>query len=200
MNDGQTSSSSFAFVELFGSELWKIISLGDHPAQPKSTPTESPCTSSNAAAALPYPPALLTPRYHVLLLLPPRLLMYPALPLRNDTRVPASRPAPMTYSYLVHSLPPPSAHSQYTYATASLPPPSVPAQEQSQPSPPPASLTPPQMSPTKRKHICQTCERGFTTSGHLARHTRIHTGERNHKCPFPGCETRCSRQDNLQQQ
>jgi len=29
--------------------------------------------------------------------------------------------------------------------------------------------------------------------------TRVHTGERNHKCPFPGCETRCSRQDNLQQ-
>lgn len=53
---------------------------------------------------------------------------------------------------------------------------------------------------SKKKHICPTCERAFTTSGHLARHTRVHTGERNHKCPFPGCETRCSRQDNLQQQ
>ncbi|KAJ7574973.1 hypothetical protein C8J56DRAFT_901732 [Mycena floridula] len=52
----------------------------------------------------------------------------------------------------------------------------------------------------KKKHICPTCERAFTTSGHLARHSRVHTGERNHKCPFPGCETRCSRQDNLQQQ
>ncbi|KAK0230094.1 hypothetical protein IW262DRAFT_1452995 [Armillaria fumosa] len=51
----------------------------------------------------------------------------------------------------------------------------------------------------KKKHICGTCERAFTTSGHLARHSRVHTGERNHKCPFPGCETRCSRQDNLQQ-
>ncbi|KAJ6447353.1 hypothetical protein C8R45DRAFT_197162 [Mycena sanguinolenta] len=29
--------------------------------------------------------------------------------------------------------------------------------------------------------------------------SRVHTGERNHKCPFPGCETKCSRQDNLQQ-
>ncbi|KAH9854836.1 hypothetical protein C2E23DRAFT_774561, partial [Lenzites betulinus] len=47
---------------------------------------------------------------------------------------------------------------------------------------------------------CQICNRAFTTSGHLSRHTRIHTGERNHKCPYPGCETRCSRQDNLQQQ
>ncbi|TFK83825.1 hypothetical protein K466DRAFT_602531 [Polyporus arcularius HHB13444] len=51
----------------------------------------------------------------------------------------------------------------------------------------------------KKKHICTVCNRAFSTSGHLARHARIHTGERNHKCPFPGCETRCSRQDNLQQ-
>ncbi|TCD70293.1 transcriptional repressor [Steccherinum ochraceum] len=51
----------------------------------------------------------------------------------------------------------------------------------------------------KKKHVCPTCDRPFTTSGHLARHARVHTGERNHKCPFPGCETRCSRQDNLQQ-
>ncbi|KAG5652155.1 hypothetical protein H0H81_006100 [Sphagnurus paluster] len=70
----------------------------------------------------------------------------------------------------------------------------------------PDSTSPsPQMSPAptapaqKKKHVCQTCDRPFSTSGHLARHSRVHTGERNHKCPFPGCETRCSRQDNLQQ-
>jgi zinc finger protein CreA/MIG len=56
------------------------------------------------------------------------------------------------------------------------------------------------LSLQKKRHICNTCERSFTTSGHLARHSRVHTGERNHRCPFPGCETRCSRQDNLQQQ
>ncbi|KAI0304140.1 hypothetical protein BC826DRAFT_865585, partial [Russula brevipes] len=50
-----------------------------------------------------------------------------------------------------------------------------------------------------KKHVCHICSKAFTTSGHLSRHTRIHTGERNHKCPFPGCDTRCSRQDNLQQ-
>ncbi|KAH7887255.1 hypothetical protein F5I97DRAFT_1858851 [Phlebopus sp. FC_14] len=61
------------------------------------------------------------------------------------------------------------------------------------------SLAQPSQSASKKKHVCATCERGFTTSGHLARHLRVHTGERNHKCPFPGCETRCSRQDNLQQ-
>ncbi|KAJ7142900.1 hypothetical protein C8R44DRAFT_195666 [Mycena epipterygia] len=51
----------------------------------------------------------------------------------------------------------------------------------------------------KKHHVCPVCERGFSTTGHLARHARVHTGERNHKCPFPGCETKCSRQDNLQQ-
>ena len=52
----------------------------------------------------------------------------------------------------------------------------------------------------KKKHVCSTCQRSFTTSAHLARHSRVHTRERNHRCPFPGCESRCSRQDNLQQQ
>lgn len=51
-----------------------------------------------------------------------------------------------------------------------------------------------------KPHICQICKRGFTTGGHLQRHQRIHTGVKAFRCPFPGCETRTSRQDNLQQQ
>jgi uncharacterized Zn-finger protein len=51
-----------------------------------------------------------------------------------------------------------------------------------------------------KPHICQICKRGFTTGGHLQRHQRIHTGVKAFMCPFPGCETRTSRQDNLQQQ
>ncbi|KAF7295391.1 Nrg1-like zn-finger transcription factor [Mycena indigotica] len=63
---------------------------------------------------------------------------------------------------------------------------------------------PPNRPPTDKqpgKHVCSVreCRRAFSTAGHLSRHTKTHTGERNHACPFPGCTTRCSRADNLQQ-
>lgn len=51
----------------------------------------------------------------------------------------------------------------------------------------------------KRKHVCKVCTRSFTTSGHLARHNRIHTGERKHVCPWPTCDARFARQDNCMQ-
>ncbi len=50
-----------------------------------------------------------------------------------------------------------------------------------------------------RKYKCNLCEKTFTTSGHLARHTRIHTGERKYECPFQDCKARFSRQDNCMQ-
>ncbi|GCF01351.1 hypothetical protein ZYGM_000837 [Zygosaccharomyces mellis] len=48
----------------------------------------------------------------------------------------------------------------------------------------------------ERRHVCRVCYKGFTTSGHLARHNRIHTGEKNHQCPYEGCDQRFSRHDN----
>jgi hypothetical protein len=36
-------------------------------------------------------------------------------------------------------------------------------------------------------------------SGHLARHNRIHTGEKNFHCLYPGCPSKFSRQDNMMQ-
>lgn len=72
--------------------------------------------------------------------------------------------------------------------------------------------TPPQRPPThnilvkkpaghkqKKRFTCYACSRAFSCNAHLVRHFRVHTGERNHKCPFPGCEAQCSRLDNLQQ-
>jgi uncharacterized Zn-finger protein len=49
---------------------------------------------------------------------------------------------------------------------------------------------------SKRRYECATCGKTFTTSGHVARHNRIHTGEKNFQCPEAGCAQRFSRQDN----
>ncbi|KIM31072.1 hypothetical protein M408DRAFT_65385 [Serendipita vermifera MAFF 305830] len=52
----------------------------------------------------------------------------------------------------------------------------------------------------KASFECQHCTRKFATRSHLVRHSRVHTGERRYACDYPGCEMRCSRKDNLQQQ
>lgn len=62
-----------------------------------------------------------------------------------------------------------------------------------------ASIDPKDTLEERRKYRCSVCPKGFTTSGHLARHNRIHTGEKNHACPFNNCKQRFSRQDNCLQ-
>ncbi|KZO98869.1 hypothetical protein CALVIDRAFT_525838 [Calocera viscosa TUFC12733] len=46
---------------------------------------------------------------------------------------------------------------------------------------------------------CLICARIFSTSGHLTRHSTVHTHEQKYGCPFPNCHKRCSRMDNLTQ-
>ncbi|KAJ3123146.1 transcriptional repressor [Nowakowskiella sp. JEL0407] len=43
------------------------------------------------------------------------------------------------------------------------------------------------------------CGRSFTSSGHLVRHQRIHTGSRPYSCLIPGCPAKFSRHDNSMQ-
>lgn len=54
-------------------------------------------------------------------------------------------------------------------------------------------------STKRRKFRCRECSMGFTTSGHLSRHYKIHTGERNFTCPLEGCTQKFSRHDNCLQ-
>ncbi|KAH9467836.1 hypothetical protein MJO29_006241 [Puccinia striiformis f. sp. tritici] len=52
-----------------------------------------------------------------------------------------------------------------------------------------------------RKYACtwDGCGKAFTTSGHLVRHKRIHTGEKRYECAMQNCTSRFSRQDNMLQ-
>ena len=63
-----------------------------------------------------------------------------------------------------------------------------------------SSAPAPASSSKKASFECTSCTRKFSTRSHLVRHSRVHTGERKYACDYPGCEMRCSRKDNLQQQ
>ena len=39
-----------------------------------------------------------------------------------------------------------------------------------------------------KKHVCQFCPKAFSQKAHLKQHEYTHTGEKQWKCPFEGCD------------
>ncbi|KAJ6468531.1 hypothetical protein C8R47DRAFT_956453, partial [Mycena vitilis] len=52
----------------------------------------------------------------------------------------------------------------------------------------------------RKVYSCDECDKVFATSGHLARHGRVHSGVKPYACAFPGCTMTSSRKDNLASQ
>ncbi|KAI8839530.1 hypothetical protein BJ741DRAFT_599587 [Chytriomyces cf. hyalinus JEL632] len=55
------------------------------------------------------------------------------------------------------------------------------------------------MAPRRYRCNALDCGKDFSTSGHLARHSRIHTGIRKYTCDIPGCQRTFFRADNMTQ-
>ncbi|KAJ1977972.1 transcriptional repressor [Dimargaris verticillata] len=151
---------------------------------------------------------------------PPERLTFPSIKsesahVPHDLRLPGLAAVASTLGYYQLTPPATPVAPQAGYLSTPLTPaPSAPSSPRSAAtthlqtksatsSPPATSGAKPATRSTdsKRKHKCtyEGCGRSFTTSGHLSRHHRVHTGEKNFVCQFPGCNSRFSRQDNMMQ-
>ncbi|KAJ7069604.1 hypothetical protein C8F01DRAFT_977102 [Mycena amicta] len=55
-------------------------------------------------------------------------------------------------------------------------------------------------SDSRKPYECPDCDSSFKTNSHLHRHRRTHTGDKNYKCQYAGCDFRSARRDNLNSQ
>ncbi|PWW75674.1 hypothetical protein C7212DRAFT_363807 [Tuber magnatum] len=147
---------------------------------------ESASSSSSSLGSSLYsprtPPSLSLPPLEKLLPVP-EASYFPSMSATSVTSSPIPSPAIMIMAPTSEELSPASSQAPISSAP---------------PSPKTASAANPSLKRSSRRYTCQ-CGKSFTTSGHLARHTRIHTGEKNYVCPETGCGARFSRQDNCMQ-
>ncbi|KAJ1909976.1 transcriptional repressor [Tieghemiomyces parasiticus] len=118
----------------------------------------------------------------------------PATPVTNGTHIVTSPDyylAPITPCTTAPSSP--RVHQQQLVTPVRTPYPA--------PTPLPITQIKATLTEPKRKHVCtwEGCDKAFTTSGHLSRHTRIHTGEKRYKCDLPTCNQYFARHDNMRQ-
>lgn len=57
----------------------------------------------------------------------------------------------------------------------------------------------PSLTSSSRKFSCRVCGKKYMTAAHLTRHEATHTGIKPYECPYPGCGSRFSRNDNCMQ-
>ena len=179
-SSGASNSAPSPPLSPFISRTYRAFSLESSSSSSFSSSSSS--AGSNSPHRAYSPPLYLPPLDH---LLPGREPYFPSLSRSRSSISTSPSISPLSTSVEDNVVPAVSQPSPVS--TISNPP-----------SPKSSSTANPVIKRSLRRYTCH-CGKSFTTSGHLARHTRIHTGEKNYICPEVNCGARFSRQDNCMQ-